>query len=104
MAGQVSRGKGHVVDNPGAHLVQLLPVDDMQDRLVADIEPIAGELEIRPRPFLEAEEVAVEFLRLFEVVAQHRKVVHPLNAHALFSLPRAAHRAGRTATRTKPDI
>src|SRR5207248_7680979 len=43
---EVGRGKGHVVDDPGAHLVELLPVDHMQDRLVADIEPIAGELKI----------------------------------------------------------
>src|SRR5438270_3425506 len=87
---QVGRGKGHVVDDPGAHLVQLLPVDDMQDRLVADIQPVAGELEIRPRADLEAEEVAVELLGLFEVVAQHREVVHPLNAHAHLSFARAA--------------
>jgi hypothetical protein len=73
-----------VVDDPGAHLVELLAVDHMQDRLVAHPQPIAGELEIRPGADLEAQELAVEFLGYFEIVAQHREVVHALNAHAAF--------------------
>src|SRR4051794_7206659 len=81
-ARQVGRGKRHVVDHAGPHFVELIAMDDMQDRLVADIEPIAGKAEIRPRSFLEAEQVAVEFARLLEVVAQHGEMVHALYAHA----------------------
>src|SRR5437763_10949686 len=102
---QFGRRKAHVVADPGAHLVQLLPVDDMQDRLVTDIEPVAGELEIRPRADLEAEEVAVELLSLFEVVAQHREVVHPLNAHAHLSFARAARlRRAQGMDPQQPDL
>jgi len=41
---------------PARHFVELLAVDHMQDRLVADPEPIAGELEIRPGANLEAQQ------------------------------------------------
>src|SRR4051794_29765508 len=71
-ARQVGSGKRHVIDHAGPDLVELIAMDDVQDRLIADIEPIAREPEIRPRSLLEAEQVAVEFPRHLEVVAQHR--------------------------------
>src|SRR5579859_3698135 len=85
-AGQVGRGERHVVDHASAVLMQFLAVDHMQDRLVADPEPIAGKLEIWPLADLEAEQVAVELPRLLEVVAQHGEVVHALNAHSISPL------------------
>src|SRR5260370_530414 len=47
-------------------------------------EQIGGEMGIRPGGNREAQQVAVEFLGRFEVVAQYREVVHALNAHAAF--------------------
>src|SRR5438094_4842457 len=85
-ARQVGRGERDMVDDTGAYLVELLAVDHVQDRRIAGIEPPTGELKVRPRADFKAQQVAIELLRHLEVVAQYRKVVHALNAHAAFLL------------------
>src|SRR5690242_3647640 len=76
--------KTHVVDHAGLELVARTPTDDVEDRVIARVEPCAGKRERRTPSLDEAEQIAIEVDRPGHVVGQDREVIHGGGGHRTF--------------------
>src|SRR5258706_12944463 len=82
---KVAREKREMVERPGiarrSAADRVLPRHQMHHRHLAAIEPIAREIEIRPEPLFEPQDVAVEIARRFQIVGLYRDMVQYIDPH-----------------------
>ena len=77
----------HVIDDAGLKLVLRAAADQMQDGLVAEIQPRAGKVEVGTRPGRQSEQFVVEVDSAVHIVGQDREMVHAVDLHLRLRLP-----------------
>src|SRR5258708_37318350 len=85
---EVTGGEGDVVEVAGIRGsvgAGLVAAGEMHHRHVAAIEPVAGKVEVGPRPGLEAKHALVELARLLEIRGLDVVVVERLDSHGATS-------------------